>query len=538
MNSAIAAIIAVVVGALVAFYLYFYKNEEPVPNWTLALLRFGWTGLLVYAIFAPDAIRENKRLRPQVIVSLLDTSRSVDGNVRAVYQELANQISGPAIQWIDRAYSEQNIPADMPWVYIGDGHIPTPQEAHAPHGAILLPAKGLDPTQLIYGVSVTKLATTGTAIPYEIQCEEGADVEVRWNNTVVSTKQGVLRAPQTPGNYLLETFATKNGRKDTLNTWVQVADNLRTIAFVAASAHPHEMMVRRWAKKRHYALVPFKNIVKAKESGIAPMIVVGEKPGEMPEGALWLSGSLPMDFEQIKRLNAKQIVASSKVDGPVVLSYAEHWTKSEEYDFTGVHWYKSALMDENAGMLFEEVLDGFVNEYSDIHPTLSGPQRLYSGARSRWISALLSGDNVPQPSDVSVVVLQEGSVVDRPLSSNVSGPAVQFSVVFPSEGTYRIQVTHSANGKVYELEELVTVEKGDAESKIPLNTDLLNQWSKEAWILSSDSISSINTEDFLDADQWISIREKNPQHAHWWYWGFALLLAASEWLLRRRQGLI
>jgi hypothetical protein len=115
---------------------------------------------------------------------------------------------------------------------------------------------------------------------------------------------------------------------------------------------------------------------------------------------------------------------------------------------------------------------------------------------------------------------------------------VQFSVVFPSEGTYRIQVTHSANGKVYELEELVTVEKGDAESKIPLNTDLLNQWSKEAWILSADSISSINTEDFLDADQWISIREKNPQHAHWWYWGFALLLAASEWLLRRRQGLI
>jgi len=139
---------------------------------------------------------------------------------------------------------------------------------------------------------------------------------------------------------------------------------------------------------------------------------------------------------------------------------------------------------------------------------------------------------------VSVVVLQEGSVVDRPLSSNVSGPAVHFSVVFPSEGTYRIQVTHSANGKVYELEELVTVEKGDAESKIPLNTDLLNQWSKEAWILSSDSISSINTEDFLDADQWISIREKNPQHAHWWYWGFTLLLAASEWLLRRRQGLI
>ena len=55
MNSAIAAIIAVVVGALVAFYLYFYKNEEPVPNWTLALLRFGWTGLLIYAIVAPSS---------------------------------------------------------------------------------------------------------------------------------------------------------------------------------------------------------------------------------------------------------------------------------------------------------------------------------------------------------------------------------------------------------------------------------------------------------------------------------------------------
>lgn len=538
MNSAIAAIIAVVFGALVAFYLYFYKNEEPVPNWTLALLRFGWMGLLAYAILAPDTIQERKQLRPQVIISLLDTSRSVDGPVQAVYQDFIAKKPGLDIQWVERAYSADNIPTDLPWIYLGDGHIPTPQDARAPEGVVLFPAKGLDEPELIYSISITKLAATGTRIPFEVQCEEAAEVEVLWNNTSTKAKKGVVLAPDAPGNYAFEARATKNGRSDTLRVWVQVAEHSRTLAFVANSAHPHEMMVRRWAKKHRYALVPFKNTAKAKESGITPMIVVGAKPEASLEGALWLSGNLPMDFKQINRLKGRQILASSRVENPISLYVQEKWVGVGNYDFTGIHWYKSGLMDPNAGLLFEEVLDGFVNDHSDIHPTLSGPLRSYAGMRSQWIAALLSSSNVPQPSQVNVVVRQDHRIVDRPTAVEVAGPAAQFSVQFPAPGTYSIQTTHQTNGKAYDLEEWVTVEAGDLEAKLPRNNDLLNQWSKTAWVVSADSIANMDLTSLAGEKQWISVREKNPQHAHWWYWGFMLLLAASEWFLRRRQGLI
>jgi hypothetical protein len=537
MNSVIAAIIAALFGALVAFYLYFYKNEEPVPNWTLALLRFAWTGLLIYAIVAPDLHKERKILKPEVIVGLLDTSSSVSGDVNAAFERVQNKFESSGIQWISRVYNEENIPLDMPWVYVGDGHISTPQDANNPNGVLLLPSIGIESPDLIYGVSITKLATTGNKIPFEVQCEEGTDIEIKWHDSRIKARKGLLIAPELSGNYSLEVVATKEARTDRLQVFVQVVDNFRTIALVTKHAHPHEMMLRRWAKKNRYALVQFESLAKAKQSTVEPIIAIGEKPREL-ESTLWLSGSLPTDFEVIKQIKSAQFTASSKVLDPITLAIGAEWQKMNNWDFSGVHWYKSALMDPNAAILLEEVLDGFLNEHSSIRPSLDGPQRLYANEQTRWVTALLSGSNVPQPSEVEVTVLQNGEIIDRPRVLSIEGPAQAFNINFPRTGSFNIRVVHSANGTEYVLEDLVTVYAGDAETKTPLNKDLMNQWSKEGWIVKIDSLDSTDFSGFEKKPEWISIKEKNPQHAHWWYWGFVLLLASSEWLLRRRRGMV
>jgi hypothetical protein len=139
---------------------------------------------------------------------------------------------------------------------------------------------------------------------------------------------------------------------------------------------------------------------------------------------------------------------------------------------------------------------------------------------------------------VEVAVLQNGEIIDRPRVLSIEGPAQAFNINFPRTGSFNIRVVHLANGAEYVLEDLVTVYAGDAETKTPLNKDLMNQWSKEGWIVKIDSLDSTDFSGFEKKPEWISIKEKNPQHAHWWYWGFVLLLASSEWLLRRRRGMV
>ena len=56
MTSVVAALVALSAGSVVAAFLYF-KRSAKFP-WDLALLRFLWFALLIYAVLAPYGTRE------------------------------------------------------------------------------------------------------------------------------------------------------------------------------------------------------------------------------------------------------------------------------------------------------------------------------------------------------------------------------------------------------------------------------------------------------------------------------------------------
>ena len=91
--------------------------------------------------------------------------------------------------------------------------------------------------------------------------------------------------------------------------------------------------------------------------------------------------------------------------------------------------------------------------------------------------------------------------------------------------------------KSYTLNETIEVRRADVETITPFNSSLMNNWEREAQWVSTDTNSQAYDQWELDR-QSMELSIKNPQHYTWWYWGLVLLLAASEWLIRRRQGLI
>ena len=123
MTSLGAAGIALFVGAAAAFVLYYTSSKKPESVWILAFLRFGWMALLVYAILAPALERKQEVDRPQVLWILADTSHSVKGDAMRLAEEIHSAQQGQGLQCMTVPYANDAIPAQQPWIYVGDGHI-------------------------------------------------------------------------------------------------------------------------------------------------------------------------------------------------------------------------------------------------------------------------------------------------------------------------------------------------------------------------------------------------------------------------------
>ena len=75
-----AVLLALFLGALVAWYTYFYKWRS-TPYWALAFFRFGWFSLLVFALLAPEREEQVAIEQPQLIALRIDTSASLKASV-------------------------------------------------------------------------------------------------------------------------------------------------------------------------------------------------------------------------------------------------------------------------------------------------------------------------------------------------------------------------------------------------------------------------------------------------------------------------
>jgi len=523
MTSIGAACIALFAGAAAAFVLYYTSNKKPESVWVLAFFRFGWMGLLVYAILAPDHEVNQEVNRPQVLWILADTSHSVDGDAMRVAENIRGTHQGKGLQCIIAPFSTDAIPEEQPWIYIGDGHLESLKSSVSfPLGMYIMPANPLEANSLIQGISVPQRVVAGSTFPFMIQVsDDKTDVAIQWNNTRINSTKGKLRAPEKLGTYAVKALATSGEQTDQMVVWVKVDKEYRKIGLLSSVGHPHEMMVRRWAKKRRYALV--------REVNVPNIITIGKVLDSEDKEVLTLSGGLPNTY------NFSQVYRPGKSSLP---SQVKLWTSYEGMlNLSQVHWYRSALEDDNVIKVFEDYLDQFVARIAPLRISYNGNLSPLKGQRSSWTFALIGSNGMPKKADGSVQVWKGQELIDVPLVEENEYGIYTFATQFFSTGTFEIRMSMTRDGEDFVAKERVEVGEGDIEAIRPFNQRLMNTWRQQAQWVASDS-NTAGYEAWELERQTMELAIKNPQHYTWWYWGLALLLAALEWVLRRRQGLI
>ena len=523
MTSLGAAGIALFVGAAAAFVLYYTSSKKPDFVWILAFLRFGWMALLVYAILAPALERKQEVVRPQVLWILADTSHSVKGDAMHLAEEIRGARQGQGVQCISVPYADDAIPAQQPWIYVGDGHIESiPSSVMAPVGMYMMPVNPLAAPSLLQGISVPPRVVAGSTFPFRVQLSrEEVDLNVQWNGQQLEGVEGLLKAPEEIGIYAVQAVATSGSQTDQRTVWVQVEKEYRKVGLLSDAAHPHEMMVRRWAKKRRYGIVG--------ERSVSNIITIGKVSAPEDKEVLKLSGGLPnaFDFAQVYKPGKFSLPNAVKL-----------WTSKEDLlDLSQVHWYRSALEDEKVIVVFEDYLDQFIARTTPPRISFSGNSSPIKGQQSSWTLALIGSDGLPKQANSSVEIWKGEELVDVPVVEESESRIYAFATQFTSAGTFEIRMSMTRDEEDFLAKERVEVSEGDIEAFRPYNQRLMNDWMQQAeWVASDTNTSAYNAWEM--ERQTMELAIKNPQHYTWWYWGLVLLLAASEWVLRRRQGLI
>ena len=122
-----AAILALILGLAVAWYTYFYKRRS-TPNWVLAFFRFGWIGLLLFALLAPEREKQTVVEQPQLIALRIDSSASLKSPLNGVLDLLIDFEKKAPVKWVLSDFNSSQDPNDeLPWIYVGDGHIDAPK---------------------------------------------------------------------------------------------------------------------------------------------------------------------------------------------------------------------------------------------------------------------------------------------------------------------------------------------------------------------------------------------------------------------------
>ncbi len=523
MTSLGAAGIALFVGAAAAFVLYYTSSKKPESVWILAFLRFGWMALLVYAILAPALERKQEVDRPQVLWILADTSRSVKGDAMRLAEEIHGARQGQGLQCMTVPYANDAIPAQQPWIYVGDGHIESIHSSvTAPVGMYMMPANPLDAPSLVQGISIPPRVVAGSTFPFKVQLSQGeVDLTVQWNGQQQQGVEGLLKAPEELGTYAVKVVATSGSQTDQMTVWVQVEKEYRKVGLLSDAAHPHEMMVRRWAKKRRYGIV--------NERTVSNIITIGKVSAPEDKEVLKLSGGLPNAFD------VAQVYKPGKTSLPHAVKL---WTSQERMlDLSQVHWYRSALEDEKVIAVFEDYLDQFIARTTPPRISYSGNSNPLKGQQASWTLALIGSDGLPKQASSSVEIWKGEDLVDVPVVEESESGIYDFTTQFTAAGTFDIRMSMTRDGEEFVAQERVVVGEGDIEAVRPFNQRLMNEWRQQAQWVASDTNTAAYDAWELER-QTMELAIKNPQHYTWWYWGLALLLAALEWVLRRRQGLI
>ena len=533
MTSVVAALIALCAGVAVAALLYFKRSAE--SRWDLALLRLTWTGLLVYALLAPEEFVQSEREIRPVLTVLLDSSRSLGVDADSLSEVALRKFEDLGYEPILREFDPNTIPSNVYWAYVGDGHIENIEQKFLPEYFLLAKSKKLQPLSLLQGIAVPQRVLRGSRFHVDVLSAAAADVSVVFNGKSYPSSSIELLAPKQAGSYALIAVARSSGRTDSLKTTVVVQESLATVVVASNAPHPHEAMIRRWCKKQGIEVqsLRWKDLDKV-DSFKGPLITIGGGDAAIARISKRISvpmlhldaGAAPAFKKEVRLeslLQEKNIPVYAKAKKPQV-------RLSESLDARGIHWYKSGLASQRAFEAFQELLEEVMQRYAPAQLRIVHSQQAAAYQRVEVSGAVVNSRLEVLPADFKVQIKRHNEWVEQ-LTLREGGGSVKGSFRPIEPGDYEVLSEAIWEGGALSSRTTLQVNAVDVELIRERNDNLLAQWKENG------------AQDGLEVRQKIaplkvSYEKKNPQHLHWWYWGLALLAAATEWSLRRRSGLI
>ena len=545
-----AVLLALFLGALVAWYTYFYKWRS-TPYWALAFFRFGWFSLLVFALLAPEREEQVAIEQPQLIALRIDTSSSLKASVNDALDALLDFEDTAPVKWV---ISDFNAPQggndELPWVYIGDGHIETPK-GPGPIGSVLLEANALQSPPLINNIVVPERVEAGSRFNFSIRIStEGTNVSSTFNGASSNGEEGTITAPDRPGTYVLFVQAERNGVKDVVEQPIEVVPYFNTIQIITPYPHPHVGMVTRLSKELgfSYHLLTWDEA----KTQLKPLPTVAIGGGEavfeqldarLEKPILWLDSSNdpPQGVavrlktpERIGALGAPEYYTIRKRDKKLVNLLRE----GVNWNGRGINWYQNSLTYPETRAVFAGIIKGLLRDARPDELRVTGPIRVYQNQKAEWVVSIVNNLSQALPADVSMKITRGEETFDVPQPLSIAGNGYTLSTSIATAGEYTLEINAKALGQQYDWRNTLTVLPSSIELHRPYNKALWDRYSKEEVWRANDlsSLRSALAEWELEGQSMVRTK-KTPQHTVWWYWGAFLLCAFVEWVLRRRKGL-
>lgn len=545
MNTVTAVFIAIVAGIAAALYAYGLK-ESVKSHRGLALLRFIWTALLVYALVSRP-ISTEKTLDIQSPVSVLvDSSSSVKEDVSAHLEKLQQTLQNKGVPFVVKDYNANEIPEQSHWLYLGDGHVDGIEAtSNAPIAAIMVEAKDLLPLPLISGVSVPQKVMEGSLISGRVLADQDVDIQVVSGTSRSTGHKFELKAQGNAGLQKVTVFAKRGEQRDTSRLIIEVVENYSTWLLVSEAPHPVEGMIRRYARKNGIEVLVFKpDEFKDAWSGPAVILssgaVLDEKIAALCAGPTWkVSRSVPVESKFRKSFTVRNLPTGDETKSVrlrVSRKEAELRIGAKSIESRGIDWYASSLESDQNYALFERLCQSLEIWNTPLRIELNMPQRVFANQSYSLATALIGADNRPISTTMAAELYRERNLVDRPqLQRNELG--FEWRETWKVPGNYELRLEATYGNQSITARKSFEVLPLDAERIRPFNNGLWESWAKVEGTRVLEA-SEDWEEELSFPSKRIQVQQKNPQHNTWWYWGLCLFFAATEWLLRRRRGMV
>ena len=534
MSSIVAAVIALVAGSAVAAFLYFERGAKSF--WDLALLRFLWFALLIYAVLAPYGTREVTEVVKPHISLYLDASSSLRANADSLGLWSVERLQDKGYEVQLRDFNLDALPEHSAWAYVGDGHIANVYD-HAPEFTVLGPSHKLLDKPLIQGAIHPKEVVQNSSFSLDILADPEADLSVRFLNTIYRGRSLTLDAGTSLGEQHIEIVARKEKKTDTFETTVQIKESLANVYVVSNAPHPHSGMIHRIGRELGIKVIDIQwKDVKYMKSWEGPIVSIG---GGSPVLATLANRAgvpiLHLGAGPVSSYSQKSQVELPQLESSVVLKTKKGPIRIENrpafIEAAGIHWYASALENPRALKAFTSIVKSLLDMYEPVRFQVTHPERGYMGEVLGVVAVATNSLGEPVNAAITMNVFAEDTLVETLTNKTAEGPEFRSSLRLSSPGSYSMICEATLKDIELTQKSTIQIQQIDVERVMPFNESLFGSWK-------SKGTRSLKSETSKVTGLTISYAKKNPQHLHWWYWGLVLIFATLEWYLRRNRGLI